>query len=240
MTDMAKGFGNALKNPLVIGGGLLLGVVLLMGGRNSTAANNTPSPGTAALGGVNSVAEINNRAALQMQSDNLAIWAGLTAKQLAAEADITTATIGANRDVAIANIGANVQRDTRLLSYLDSVGANMAIVGRQAQVSRQGITQEAIRSSSAAAIDSAQNMARIALANVNAPKEIAIAREQGRTAREVASINGTTARYVAEVNANASVQAARYQYKAIKKASNNSLIKSLAGDALGLVKAAAF
>lgn len=210
---------DSLKNPWVIVGGVGLGAILIMSARNSTPANNSGSIDPA----YTSAMQVYNANAMKLQGQQLDAWASVTRATLAADTDVRKVQISATKDMGIATTGANVQRDLATLSFLQNMTNNAAQVAKQSIVSNQGIMQSTIQASAAVTQDQIMNMARMSLANIQAPVDAL----KARYSFESDKYNADSRVSVANITTNGQVEVARLQAKAVAKASKNNLIASI-------------
>lgn len=129
---------------------------------------------------------------------------------MSANVAMNSAVLGANIDIATLNahLGevayqADVAKQLGFFSLMKALDDNQRIITNQRTISNAGITNSLITSSAAITIDQANNAARLGMA-------------YEETAR-------------AEISAKASVEVARYNYKANKAVSKNNMIGSIVG-----------
>jgi hypothetical protein len=136
-----------LTNPIVLGGGALLGIVLLLNKNGATAPKSSGFDPVV----INATVAM-NRAALDSESKIAQI----------------------NGDVAKAKIAGNVAQTGFLYNLLNTQAQAGAIVERDRVLSGAGIVNNIVTQQSAVVIDAQTNMARIELANVDARKAVAV------------------------------------------------------------------
>lgn len=163
-------FGKVLTNPVVLGGGAIIGLVLLM---------RAPSA----------------QAAAQSTGFNPAVMSSIVAMNTAALGGaIESAAI--NAEIAKAQFARDTAQQGQILSYMKGVNENAAAVAITGIQTRAGVTNNMIASSTALALDIQQNTNRLALGaqetdrtRINADKDIQVARYQYK-GQKAAAISG--------------------------------------------------
>lgn len=164
--------GDTFKNPWVLGGGALIGMVLLL---RSSGANAEVS---STMDGVNPT----------MMSSAVAMNATVMG------ANIEVARLQAHLgEIAYQ---ADVAKQLGFFSLIKSIDDNNAIVANQRTISQAGITNSLIQSSTAIIVDQANNATRLALgyeettrAGIAADAQIAVARYQYKASKAVSKNN---------------------------------------------------
>lgn len=163
-------YGKVFSNPIVLGGGALLGLVLLMRAPAGAAASQSAGYSPAYL----SYAMRTNTAALGAQVENAQTMADLEKSRFALD------------------LGTQAQT----LSYLKSVGDNQNRVDVANINTRAGITNAMISSSTMLALDVQGNTNRLALAQqetsrarISADATVDVARYQYKGAKQAAKAN---------------------------------------------------
>lgn len=165
-------FSETFKNPLVWGGGAVIGVILLL---RSSGAN----------------AEV----AANMNAANPAVLsAGVAANAAVMGANIEIAQ--AQAKLGETAFQADVAKQLGFFDYLKTLDNNRAIVTNQRTVSNAGITQSLIQSSTAIIVDQSNNATRLGLAyeetnqaEIKATADVSIARYQYKAAKAVSKNN---------------------------------------------------
>lgn len=138
---MSKGIGGVISNPIVWGGGALLGLAILLRGNPTTAgmeARATTAVDPAYLGAV-------------VQTNTVAMGTQVELARISAE-------FGA------AKFNANVADHANFYSYMKNLDNNNTVLAMARAEANAGITNSLISSSTAIIIDQANNMARLGMA----------------------------------------------------------------------------
>ena len=165
-------FGSTFKNPWVWGGGAAIGLVLLL---RTSPANATVSSN---MDAVNPVVMSNAIAA-----NSAAMGANIEMARIQGE----LGAIAFQTDLA---------KQANFLGYLKAIDDNNRMVEMQRSVSQAGVTQALIQSSTAIIVDQSNNATRLAMAyeetaqaQINADKDVQVARYQYKAAKAVSKNN---------------------------------------------------
>ena len=176
--------GGVMKNPVVWGGGALIGVVMLLrsGGANANVASNMNAVNPTVMSGAVQM----NAAAMGAQIQ----MAGITA------------------DLTKAKYAADVTDHANVLAYMKAIDDNQTVLATQRAESNAGVTNSLIASSAAIIIDQSNNAARLgqsyfeyATAVANDKANVDITKLQTSAAKAIShnSLLGTIAGSIAKV-----------------------------------------
>lgn len=169
MSDLAATF----KNPYVIGGGVLVGLILMM---SAHKANGATSGGPVTADPVYTTAVLeNNKAAMAATTAQAGIAAGVATQRISADMTLGVAT----------------------LNTIQNADNNRALVAKQAIMSNEGIIKSQIETASATTIDINNNMARLGLAQEQT-HQVQI---QTNGAVDIAHAQASAVKHAADVNA---------------------------------------
>lgn len=163
-------FGKVLSNPVVLGGGALLGIILLLKSPSAAAASQSSGYSPAYL-------------SYSMQLNTAALGAQVENAQTAA-------------DLEKARFSRDLGMQSQTLSYLKNVGDNQTTLAVAGINSRAGITNAMISSSTMLALDIQGNTNRLALAQqetkraqITADASVDVARYQYKGQKQAAKAN---------------------------------------------------
>jgi hypothetical protein len=170
-----NGVVDALSNKYVLMGGVAIGVLLLL--MNSGGSSGESGPGF-------------NADMFKIQSNNYQ-----------AELNTNVQLAGISAGVTKANVAANVQKTQAVLNTMSQLSNARTLEQIRQIESRAGITNNIIASNTAITLDRQQNQTRLMSAQIGATVSMASFKANIAVAQE----QGATARYIAKKNANAAI-----------------------------------
>lgn len=208
--------GKTLSNPMVLIAGAGIGLVMLMSKQAAPAAS--PNSG-----------------------NNLTYNSAVSAYNIHA-LDAVTQQYSLAVDYGKAELTSDVTKTLGILDWMKNLNDNRSVVEAATVQSNNGIIQAAISANAAVAIDQANNRARLGEAYTSV-KLGQIGLESTRVTayseEAIAGINAQRDVRVAGINGSTSVSVAQLQASALKKASKNNMIGSIA-NTIGSVAKLAF
>lgn len=208
-------FLKTLTNPVVIIGGVGLGLVLMLANKGGSTSNVGPT--------YSGITDAYNVAAMRSQQASLSAWVDVSKAKISAA--VSTANSQLEHDAAIS--GNSVARYVATVDLLNNIQSTNSQVQKQSLISGAGVAQTLIQQSGAVAIDNTQQMIRLALGNTQAAVDTNSTNKLTTAQQNVAKVTANSNLNIAQANASASIVAAQEQGKSVRTAAKYNMYSNM-------------